>query len=381
MAVKAAKPKQTLTADEVAQLLASEDHAHVACMEQWSPSEAALEIASLANTEGGCVVVPGAVDLSEGDLRGAGALLQPAGPRLLRAELVDGPDGPVGVIRVREAADLPVLAGELGAILTRDSNGRRPVTSRDELDPLIARAARLRARAESVIDSQTERTAFGHLNYLTIALIVVPLTASTASFEWARDNAPEILRTRIALASGFKRDAVSERGGLFEIRELDDETAFISVAKNGTITTGMHRMRPALDRFVQPMELAGLGRDMAQAASLIAAGGDAGLVRPAVFVQGMRNLRLEAIGGFGAQAKRDQQRTLLRPQYLETPEDEEALGAGLLDVLSTLFSADLVAGSVEPFSGDVANGPAPKAWHGKTKRTERRTAFQRAHGS
>lgn len=365
-----------LTAEKVGELLRTGVGLHTAVLERWSVEEGAAEAASLANGEGGLLVAPGVPDAAK--LLRAGAALQPFGPRLVRARVLENA---VGVLAVREAGDVPVMVGREGAIYRRTSEGRVRVSKRAELDALIRKSARMRSRAESVINAQTDRTAFGHLNFLTIALIVTPLVAGSSSFGWTEGHLPALEQTRLGLAGGLKAaEAVTGRG-LIEMRRDGDETGFITVAKNGTVTAGIHRMRPAQDRFVSAAELAGLVRDFAQAARTVTGGGDAGLVLPALFVQGLRNLRLEAVGGWGMPCSKDQQQTVLPHRFLETADDEEALAAGALDALGKLVSADLNKGVVEAFEGEVARTDAPKAWHGKTRRTERRLAFARRHGS
>jgi hypothetical protein len=369
-----------ITPEILAGLRPADDAMHLVQIDAWSVEAAAAAAASLANTDGGLIIVTEAKDLSEADLLRVGPAMETFGPRLIQARIIDGADGPTGLIAVRESGDPPVMATG-GIIQRRTTDGPLPVSSRAELDLLIRKGQRLGARTQSVIDSQTERTAFGHLNFLTIALITTPVVLGSSSFAWAHGNASKLVRSRLGLAAGLTKDAVGDGTGVFELRLRGDETGFITVAKNGTITAGLDRMRPAMDRFVSAAELAAVLRDVAQVTRLLVSGGDAGLVQPAVFVQGMRNLRLEGIGGFGKPATKDQQRTLLRPQFVETDDDEEALAGEMLDVLSTLFSADLATGTVEVFEGAVSADKAPKAWHGKTRRTERRVAFQRRHGS
>ncbi len=370
----------TITAESLATLGASDDAMHVVRLDAWSVDEAAAAATSLANTDGGLVIVPGAKDVSEADLLRAGAAMETFGPRLIAARIIDGADGPTGVISVRESGDPPVMTGS-GSILRRTTDGPVTVESRGELDLLIEKGKRLGSRAESVVDSQTERTAFAHLNFLTISLITTPLVGGSSNFAWAQENLSKLFRTRLGLAAGLTKDTVVDGKGLIELRQPGDETGYITVAKNGTVTAGIDKMRPAMDRFVSAAELAAVVRDAAQATRVVIAGGDAGLVQPAVFVQGMRNLCLEGIGGYGQAAKKDQQRTFLKRQFVETDDDEEALAGQMLDVLSGIFSADLANSFVEVFDGDVSADKAPKAWHGKTRRTERRVAFQRRHGS
>ena len=370
----------TLTSDTLAALLAEGDALHVARLDQWQPDAATQAAASLANGEGGLIVVEGGA-LTDTELLHAGAGLQPHGTRLVRACTLDLQGKPVSVIAVRESADPPVLCGKDGVILERGAAGAQPVTPRAALDRLLEKGLRYRTRAEGVIDSQTERTAFGHLNFLTIALIVAPLIPGPASAAWAREHSGDLARTRLALGGGLTADALRSGSGLLELRHPGDESPFVTIAQNGTITAGMHRMRPALDHFVSAAELAGALRDMAQAARVVTGGGDAGFVQPALFVQGLRNLQLETVGGRGTPCKKDQQRVMLSRQFLESQEDEDVLIAGLLGAMGELFSADLASGVVPAYGGDVERSKPPKAWHGKTRRTERRVAFLRQHGS
>jgi hypothetical protein len=274
-----------------------------------------------------------------------------------------------------------VLAGEDGAIYRRGAAGAELVSTRAALDELIAKRQRLRERAERVIDAQIERTAFGHHNYFTLALVVTPLLAGSASRTWARENTQLVLESALARRSGLAADDVVDEGAVVEFRLREDETGFILAAGNGTLAIGQRDQRPPLDHFLPPSELAAWLGEFAEVAHMLLANVDAGLVLPALFVEGFRELRLEAADGYGAPCSKDLLRTFLPTSFVTTEAERDALAAEMGDILGPLFGADLSSGKVPAYSGPVEAGPSAKTWHGRTLRTDRRVSSQRGFGS
>ncbi len=368
-----------ITADDLPGLTA--DAARSARLAQWSAEDAAREAASLANASGGLIVVGPQEGLSEQSLLAAGDSIEPRGLELLRARVLDTPEGPVGLIAVRECADPPAMAGDDGAIYGRGAGGAELVNTRAALDQLIAKRQRLRERAERVIDAQIERTAFSHDSYFTMALVVTPLLAGSASRAWARENVQLVLESPLARRWGLAADHVVDEGAVVEFRLPDDETGFILAAGNGTLAIGQCEQRPPLDHFLPPSELATRLGEFADAAQMLLANVDAGPVLPALFLEGFRELRLEAGDGYGAPCSKDLLRTFLTSSLVTTDAERDALAAEMGDVLGPLFGADLSSGTVAAYSGPVEAGPSVKTWHGKTLRTDRRLASQRGFGS
>lgn len=370
---------ESLTADDLSALEA--DGLRCSRLAEWSVEAGAREAASLANTAGGVVVVGPADGLTVEALLAAGDALQPDAGLALSARMLATPDGEVGLLGVRECADPPVLAGEDGAIYRRGDGGVERVSTRAALDELIAKRQRLRERAERVIDAQIERTAFGHHNYFSLVLVVTPLLAGSASRAWARENTRLLLESPLARRWDLAADDVVDEGAVVELRHGDDEAGFILIAGNGTLAIGQRAHRPPLDHFQPASELAALLGEIAEVAHMLLADADAGLVLPALFLEGVRDLRLEGADGYGAPCSVDLQRTFLPSSFVTTEAERDALAAEMRDLIGPLFGADLSAGTVPAYDGPVEAGPSPATWHGKTTRTERRMAYQRGAGS
>jgi hypothetical protein len=368
-----------ITADDLPGLTA--DTQHCARRAEWSLASAAAKAASLANAGGGLVVVEATDGLDEATLLSVGAALQPDGERLVEARMLATPEGTVGLLAVRECADPPVLAGDDGTGYRRGVDGAEAVRSRAGLDELYGKRQRLRERAEHVIDAQVERTALDHSSYYTIALITAPLLAGSRSRAWALENTQSLLSSAMASRWGLEATNVADEGAVTEIRRPVNESGFIVTVGNGATVVGVRDRRPTLDRFFTPSELAAQLGEFAEVTRMLAAGGDAGPVLPALYLEFCHDLRLEAADGYGAPCSVSTQCSVLSPRYLETDADRDVLVAEMAETLGPLFGADLVAGTVPAYEGAAAPEPTPKGWHGNTRRTERRVAGERGFGS
>ena len=165
----ATKSLDQITGEDLAALAgAAPDPQHLATLAAWDKAEATKAAASLANSGGGLVVVN--ADVTEADLLGAADDLGPYGRYLARARIVDAAGKRVGLLAVAESAAPPVLVETTGAIYARSAAGLVQVRSRLELDQLLAKERMLRQRAERHVEGMLDRLAFGHFNYLTVAV-------------------------------------------------------------------------------------------------------------------------------------------------------------------------------------------------------------------
>lgn len=386
----ASKGLDQITAEDIAGLVgAAPDPQHVATLEKWSRADAAAAAASLANAAGGLVIVgataagvAGAA-VTEAELLSAASDLGPTGRYLAHARVIDAGQKKVGVLAVSASAAPPVLVETTGAIYARTDAGLAQVLTRAALDELLQKAQLLRQRAEHNIEGMLDRVAFGHFNYLTVAVVVAPRTNTDQAYRWAADNQAAILGLEFAKSCGLNAGDVAVSAGEIEIAlSANDSTGFIRVARNGCVSVGERLHRPAQDRYLAPGALAKHLSQMVATATAPFQAIHAGAVTGALFLEGVRDLTLPVEGGATAPVGKDLIREFVPVRYLDAAEEREALRLDILRCAGAVFAADLIAGKGEAKAAPARPASlAPQAWHGLTHRTERRVAGLRGHGS
>ncbi len=377
----ATKDLEQITGEDVAALAGgATDPQHIATLPAWNRAEAAVEAASLANSGGGLLVVSDSV--SEADLLAVADDLGPNGRYLMQARIVDAGGKRIGLLAVAESAAPPVLVETTGAIYARSAAGLVQVRSRLELDQLLAKERMLRQRAERHVEGMLDRLAFGHFNYMTVAVVASSRVLTDLPYRWASERQADLLALDFAKSMGFAAGNVEVRAGEIEISLSDDVTGIVRVARNGCVAVGERRKRPAQDLFLAPADLSKRLTEMAMAAAALFQTAHAGPILGALFLEGVRDLRLPVAGGTTAPVAKDLLREYLPEHYLEGASEREAFCRDVLGAAGEVFGADLVRGQAQPESSPtrVAN-PQPQIWHGLTKRTERRIAGLRGHGS
>jgi len=386
----ASKGLDQITAEDIAGLVgAAADAQHVATLEKWSRAEVVAAAASLANAAGGLVIVGATASgivgaaVTEADLLSAAGDLGPTGRYLAHARVVDAGGKKVGVLAVSASAAPPVLVETTGAIYGRSDAGLSPVLTRAALDELLQKEQLLRQRAEHNIEGMLDRVAFGHFNYMTVAVVVSPRTNTDQAYRWASDNQAAILGLEFAKSCGLTATDVSVSAGEIEIAlSANDSTGFVRVARNGCVAVGERLHRPAQDRYLAPAALAKRLADMVATATAPFQAIHAGAVTGALFLEGVRDLTLPVDGGATAPVGNDLVREFLPVRYLDAAEEREALRVDVMKAAGGVFAADLVTGRGEAKAAPARPASlAPKAWHGMTRRTERRVAGLRGHGS
>ena len=376
------KPLAEWTPADIAALKASATPQTVAVLGTWSREAAAVHAASLANTGGGAVIIEGGP--LEAELASVAPMLGAAGARLVDARRVSGDGLEAGVLLVRESAAPPVLVETDGGIYRRTEDGLARVGKRSDLDQLLAKDRLLRERAETNIEGMLGRLAFGHFNYMTLAVVAVPRFTSAAPYDWAVADSSALVSAAGALAARWGMDAshVQVSAGEIQFALPDEVTGFVRIARNGCVAAGQRVHRPAQDRFLAPADFSALLAAMAEAVAAPLAAGNAGQAVSAIFLEGVRDLRLPIDAGFTSPVVKDLVREFLPERFMEDPAERAAFVHDAQGAVGAVFGADLVTGTAEPYSGPVKSvSLQPKAWHGLTKRTERRISGARGHGS
>lgn len=378
----ASKGLDQITAEDIAGLVgAAPDPQHIATLEKWSRADAAAAAASLANAAGGLVIVGATV--TEADLLSAVRDLGPTGRYLAHARVIEAGGKKVGVLAVSASAAPPVLVETTGAIYGRSEAGQVQVLTRSGLDDLLEKEQLLRGRAEHNIEGMIDRVAFGHFNYMTVSVIVAPRTNTDQAYRWAADNKAAILGLEFAKSCGLTASDVAVSAGEIEISlSSNDSTGFVRVARNGCVAVGERLHRPTQDRYLAPAALAKRLSEIVATAAAPFQAIHAGAVTGALFLEGVRDLKLPVSGGATAPVGKDLVREFLPARYLDAAEEREALRVDVLKAAGGVFAADLVAGKGQAKAAPAKPASlAPQAWHGLTRRTERRVAGLRGHGS
>lgn len=386
----ASKGLDQLTGKDIAGLVgAAPDRQHIATLEKWSRGDAAAAAASLANTTGGLVIV-GATSagvtgaaVTEANLLAAAGDLGPTGRYLAHARVIDVSGKKVGVLAVSASAAPPVLVETKGAIYGRTDSGLSQVLTRAGLDELLQKEQLSRQRAEHNIEGMIDRVAFGHFNYMTVSVILAPRTNTDQAYRWTSDNKAAILGLDFAKSCGLTASDVAVSAGEIEISlSENDSTGFIRVARNGCVAVGERLHRPTQDRYLSPAALGKRLSDMVAVATAPFQSIHAGAVTGALFLEGVRDLTLPVAGGATAPVGKDLIREFVSLRYLDAAEEREALRRDVLKAAGGVFAADLVAGKGQAKAAPARPASlAPQAWHGLTRRTERRVAGLRGHGS
>lgn len=370
----AKKALEDITVADIAGLTAASDPLRVAVLDRWSREEAAAALCSLANADGGLLVVQSAATAA--DLQAAIDDLGPAGAHLARAKTLGG----AGVVSVIAAPAPPVLVETRGAIFTRTAAGATQVLSRASLESLLARERSLRQQAERNIEGMIDRLAFGHHNYMSVAVIAAPRVISDAPYQAAVANQAGVLSLGFVSERGLSAAGVTVRPGELEISNLTDVTPLVRVSRNGAVAVGDRLKRPAQDLYLSPAELSRQLSAMADAAATLVAGAPGPIVST-LFLEGVRDLRLPVASGTTGPARKDLVREFVAERYLADASERRALAADICRAASQVFDADLVAGAGAASAADGAGRIQAHNWHGQTKRTERRLAGLRGHGS
>jgi len=371
-----------LAGDDVAALKASGEPQRVAVLGAWTRADAVAHAASLANTDGGFVIVEDAP--SEVELASVASDLGPSGARLVEAGTVTIEGRQVGLLRIAESAAPPILVETDGGIYRRTEAGLARVLSRTDLDQLIQKDRLLRERAEANIDGMLGRVAFGHFNYMTVAVVAVPRFTNAEPYRWAAQDRGALINAAGAFASRWGLDAshVQVSAGEIQFALPDEVTGFIRIARNGCIAAGRRLHRPAQDWFLPPAEFSRQLAETAEAVAAPLATAGTGQVVSAVFLEGVRDLRLPVDGGFTSPVTKDLVQEYLPERFLADPEERATFVRDVQEVAGHVFNADLVRGTAQPYTGPVKEvSLEPRAWHGVTKRTERRLSGARGHGS
>lgn len=370
---------------------------HTAVLPAWSRPEAAIAAASLANTTGGLIIVGATADaagrltsidgapapLSESGLLEVAADLGPSGSQLVQARVLSEGGRQVGLLAVAEAPAPPVMVETTGTIVRRDAAGVVQIRARAELDQLLQKDRRSRELAERNIEGMIGRVAFGHFNFMTVAVVAMPRFPTTAPYEWAKANLAAIAGA-LPFASrwGFSPAIADVAPGEIEIALPGDVTGFIRIARNGCVAVGERQNRPAQDRYLSPSDFSRRLAEIAATACAPFMETRPGLVAGAMFLEGVRDLRLPVAGGLTAPAAKDIVQTALPERYVDAPGERDDFARDLQVAAGDVFSADLVNGSGEAFDGPVTVSTSEaRTWHGLTKRTERRLEGARGHGS
>ncbi|GAB4323531.1 MAG: hypothetical protein Kow0010_04910 [Dehalococcoidia bacterium] len=397
MTIASQQPIAEVTAAGIAALRgAAPQPERLVALPSWSRQEAAAAAAALANTTGGLVIIgasagaAGAVtaftgtDVPEAELAAVARDLGPAGPFLVETAAFDIDGKRVAVLRVGECADTPVVVETDGGVYRRAGGETLRLTTRQALDELYAKSRRLRERAETNLEALLARIAFGHFNYMTIAVAAAPRFPGSAAYEWAQQDPAAVVDPALGFARRWGLDASSLEvtpGELSFILPADD-TGFVRIVRNGCVAVGLRMRRPAQDRYLSPADFSALLAEMAELLSRPFQANRYGLVLGAAFLEGVRDLRLPVEGGLTAPVRRDLVQEHLPERYLHDASERAAFTQDLQAAVGAVFNADLVNGTGEPYAGHVAPlSVEPKTWHGTTKRTERRLAGARGHGS
>jgi hypothetical protein len=354
----------------------------MAVLGTWSRTDAAAQAASLANTGGGIVVIEEAP--SDAELASVAVDLGPEGSRLVEAGTVSVDGKRVGVLRIGESGAPPLVVETDGGIYRRTEAGLARILNREELDQLLEKGRLLRERAETNIEGMLGRVAFGHFNYMTIAVVAVPRFTSADLYQWAAKDHSSLVSAAGDFARRWGLDAshVHVSAGEIQIGLPKEITGFIRIARNGCVAAGQRLHRPAQDRFLAPQEFSIHLAEMAEAVAAPHAAVRTGEVVSAVFLEGVRDLRLPVDGGLTFPVTKDLVQEYLPERFLAQPDERAAFVRDVQAAVGAVFSADLVAGSGEAYAGSIREvSLQPRAWHGLTKRTERRLSGVRGHGS
>lgn len=393
----AAKPLAELTSADIQGLVGADpEPQRIAALRAWSPADAAAAAASLANTGGGLLVVGATADasgrvisldgaaVSEVELLSSAGDLGPTGSYLGRVRVLDQNGKRLGLLAVAESASPPVLVESTGAIYRRTEAGLVQVRSRADLDQLLVKDRLLRDRAENNIDGMLGRVAFGHFNYMTVAVVAAPRIPTPEPYRWASQNKDALVGGALAFAKrwGLSSANLHISAGEIEIALPDEVTGFVRIARNGCVAAGERQHRPAQDRYLSPQEFSTRLAEIAEIACAPFRETRPGLVLGALFVEGVRDLRLPVEGGLTEPPARDLVQTYLPERFLEAADERAAFARELQSAAGEVFHADLVRGIAQAYGGPVkAASIEPRNWHGLTKRTERRLSGARGHGS
>jgi hypothetical protein len=346
----------------------------------------AAAISALANTHGGLIVVRGpraggdaAVgheDLTEACLLAACKLVGDAGRPLAQVRLLEEPTGTIGLVKVAEAGSPPVVVETDGGVYQWTPAGVTRILSRAALNPLIAKDRSLRARAEAAVDAMQARVAFGHFNYLTVAVVAAPRISTARPYQWLLDNGEAF--EALAFAGRWQLRSARQDVSPGEISlGAGDEGGFLRLARNGCVAVGLHAKRPSQDLYLPGDELTDIVSEMAEASAAILGAGRSGLVLGSLLLDGIRGLRLPVEAGATRPAEKDRHASFVEERFLERAGDRPGFASDLEEALATAFR--LHDPALPLTSG---NGASPVAVrHGLTKRTERRLAGLRGHGS
>lgn len=376
----AARPLDEISAADVAAADAASDPLHLAVLDSWSREQAEIAANAFANAGGGLIVVRSGASLP--DLGAIGAALDPSGRHLVRARVLEVGGRQAGLLAVSESASLPVLVAGSGAIYRQAEAGPAPVRTRASLDELIARDQLNRRRAETNAEGMIGRVAFGHFSYMTVAVVAAPRINTAAPYRWARENRGRILEAVSGFPGAWQlsdSDFAVEPGEI--VANGGDDTAFVRVSRNGSVAAGIRQHRPAQGLYLPPAELSRLISAAAGVVMRPFAEARAGLVLGSLFLESVRELRLPVDGGATAPSSKDLVQQYVAERYLDDTGECSAFRTDLLQAAGEIFGADLVAGDGEAYGGAIKAGPDPRNWHGLTRRTERRLAGLRGHGT
>ncbi|MCE7928073.1 MAG: hypothetical protein HUU14_00875 [Dehalococcoidia bacterium] len=376
----AARPLDEISAADIEGASEASEPLRLVVLDTWSRERAEVAANALANARGGLVVVRSGANLE--DLVAVGSALDPSGRQLVRARVLEEGGRKAGLIAVSESASLPVLVAGTGAIYRQTEAGPAAVSTRASLDELVVRDQLNRKRAENNAEGMIGRVAFGHFSYMTVAVVAAPRINTAAPYMWARENRGRILQA----VTGFPgHGALSDSDFTVEPGEIvlsrGDDTVFFRVSRNGSVAAGMRQHRPAQGLYLAPAELAKLVSVACDVVMMPFAGARAGLTLGSVFLESVRDLRLPVEGGATAPVGKDLVQEYVGERYLDDASECGAFRDDLLRAAGEAFNADLRSGAGEAYTGAIKDGPDPKNWHGLTRRTERRLAGLRGHGS
>ena len=240
----ATKGLEQITGEDLAALAgAPMDQKHIATLPDWDRASAAVAVASLANSGGGLLVVGvsadstgrvtsvGGATVADGDLLAVANDLGPNGRYLIQARTIDVGGKRVGLLAVAESPAPPVLVETSGAIYSRSEAGLSPVRTRLELDQLLAKERMLRARAERNVEAMLDRLAFGHFNYMTVAVVASSRMLTVLPYQWASEHQADLLALDFMKSLGFSASDIEVRAGEVEISTSADVTGIVRIAR------------------------------------------------------------------------------------------------------------------------------------------------------
>jgi hypothetical protein len=238
--------------------------------------------------------------MSETALRAALSRIDPPIDAITRAQIVETPQGRIGVLMVTMSVNPPHLITSSGRIFAAGAGGVRPIVSRRELDALYGRGRGERERAERQLDAMVDKLLQAHYAFYGLGVAACTRMPSADPFLAGRETPARLLEPAPAFGEEWALDPTKskDRPGEIELRGEREVFGYLRLTRAGCAAAGEVRRRPPGEELITLTELRErIERLVELACGALVPAGDA--IVPRAYFEGVRGRRL-VLGDDGA---------------------------------------------------------------------------------